>query len=89
MNPAWIRPVFSQIISGPLSAALLADLGADVIKVEPPGAGDRERMVGSSRNRISGHFHMLNRGKCAISMNMREPEGLEIAHRAIVVQDVT
>lgn len=77
---AGIRIVdFSQVISGPLSAALLADLGADVIKVEPPGSGDRERMVGSSRGGISGHFHMLNRGKRAMAVNVREAAGLEIA----------
>jgi crotonobetainyl-CoA:carnitine CoA-transferase CaiB-like acyl-CoA transferase len=78
----------SAVVSGPLAAALLADQGASVIKVERL-VGDIQRHVGSSRNGFSGFFHVLNRGKRSIAVDLGTPEGRtiveELAKRADVV----
>jgi crotonobetainyl-CoA:carnitine CoA-transferase CaiB-like acyl-CoA transferase len=68
----------SAVVSGPLSAALLADQGAEVIKVERLRSGDIQRHVGSSRNGFSGFFHMLNRGKRSIALDLSKPESIDI-----------
>lgn len=76
---AGIRVVdCSAVISGPLATTLLADQGADVVKVEPPGAGDVLRAVGSSRGGMSGLFHVVNRGKRSIALNLATEEGREL-----------
>ncbi len=67
----------SAVVSGPLTGALLADQGARVIKVERPG-GDIQRNVGSARNGFSGSFHMLNRGKRSISLDLKKPEAAQV-----------
>ncbi len=59
----------SAIVSGPLTGALLADQGASVIKVERL-VGDIQRHVGSSRNGFSGFFHVINRGKRSIALDL-------------------
>lgn len=68
----------SAVVSGPLSTVLLADQGAEVIKVERLGEGDIQRHVGSSRNGFSGFFHMLNRGKRSLSLDLAKPEAIDI-----------
>ncbi len=76
---AGIRVVdCSAVISGPLATTLLADQGADVIKVEPPGSGDVLRAVGSSRGGMSGLFHVVNRGKRSIALNLANETGREL-----------
>ena len=78
----------SAIVSGPLTAALLADQGASVIKVERLG-GDIQRHVGSRRNDFSGFFHVINRGKRSIALDLGTDEGRgiveQLAKRADVV----
>ena len=78
----------SAIVSGPLTAALLADQGASVIKVERLG-GDIQRHVGSRRNGFSGFFHVINRGKRSIALDLGTDEGRgiveQLAKRADVV----
>ncbi len=71
----------SAVVSGPLTGALLADLGADVIKVERTVSGDIQRNVGSMRNGFSGFFHVLNRGKRSIALNLTSHEGQQIVQR--------
>ena len=68
----------SAVVSGPLTAALLADQGASVIKVERVGAGDIQRHVGSLKNGFSGFFHVLNRGKRSIAVDLTTDEGQAI-----------
>jgi crotonobetainyl-CoA:carnitine CoA-transferase CaiB-like acyl-CoA transferase len=70
----------SAVLSGPLCATLLGDQGADVVKVEPPGMGDVLRWVGSTRGGMCGLFHVANRGKRAIVVDLSKPEGIEIVH---------
>jgi crotonobetainyl-CoA:carnitine CoA-transferase CaiB-like acyl-CoA transferase len=67
-----------QLIAGPWAATMLADQGADVIKLERPGVGDLFRYVGSSRGGMSGMFHLLNRGKRSLALDLARPEGVEV-----------
>lgn len=78
----------SAVMSGPLTATLLADQGADVIKVEPPGTGDILRWLGSSRNGMSGMFCVANRGKRSLVLNLSSEEGRAIFHRLAAEADV-
>ncbi len=77
----------SAIVSGPLTAALLADQGASVIKVERL-VGDIQRHVGSRRNGFSGFFHVLNRGKRSIALNLGTDEGRGIVEQLAKQADV-
>ncbi len=77
----------SAVVSGPLTAALLADQGADVIKVERL-SGDIQRHVGSQRNGFSGFFHVLNRGKRSIALDLGTSAGKAIVHRLAENADV-
>ncbi len=71
---------FSAIISGPLAAMLLADQGADVVKVEAPKRPDLLRKESFYRGGLSALFINVNRGKRAIALDLRDPRGLEVAH---------
>ena len=73
---------FSIALTGPYAAALLADQGADVVKVERPGIGDIGRWVGVAVNGMSALYFMCNRGKRSIAVDLHQPEGVEIALRA-------
>ena len=77
----------AAVVSGPLTAALLADQGAEVIKVERL-TGDIQRHVGSQRNGFSGFFHVLNRGKRSIALDLGREEGIDIVHRLARDADV-
>lgn len=77
----------SAVVSGPLTTALLADQGAEVIKVERL-SGDIQRHVGSNRNGFSGFFHVLNRGKRSIALDLGSAEGLAIVSRLAARSDV-
>jgi crotonobetainyl-CoA:carnitine CoA-transferase CaiB-like acyl-CoA transferase len=68
----------SAVVSGPMAAGILADQGADVIKVEPPG-GDMSRQVGPAKGDISAMFMAINRGKRSIALDLKAP-----AARAVV-----
>ena len=72
----------TTIISGPYTTSLLADLGADVIKVEPPGAGDPARVFESTEpaytfKGMSPHLLTLARNKRSVVINLRHPRGSE------------
>ncbi len=75
---------FTHMVMGPTVGLILADLGADVIKVEPIGGDNTRRLVGSG----SGYFPMYNRNKKSIALNLKSEEGLEIAHKLIAGADV-
>ena len=78
----------STMISGPLAAMLLADQGADVIKVESPGIGDLMRYLGSHRNGVTGLFANNNRGKRSIVVDLKEPRGVEVLKQLAASADV-
>ncbi|WP_281156176.1 CoA transferase [Streptomyces sp. HYC2] len=63
----------SRVLAGPYCTALLADLGADVVKVEPPG-GDDARHLGPFRKGESVYFAQLNRGKRSIALDLKDPD---------------
>lgn len=73
-----------QIVAGPTAGLLLGDMGADVIKVEPPDAGKESRM-GNMRN---GAFFYFNRNKRGIVINLASPEGRDVAMEIIKRADV-
>lgn len=77
----------SSVISGPVATVLLADQGADVIKVEAP-QGDIIRRMGLGKNNLSPGFVSANRGKRSICIDLKEPAGVAIVKKLIVDADV-
>ncbi len=78
----------SIALAGPWAVTMLADQGASVIKVEPPGLGDIGRWVGVRVGGISAMAAMVNRGKRSIAVNLRSDEGKEIVKRLVADADV-
>ncbi|WP_417608591.1 CaiB/BaiF CoA transferase family protein [Parasphingorhabdus sp.] len=75
---------FTHMVMGPAVGAILASLGAEVIRVEPIG-GDRTRnLVGSG----AGYFPMYNRHKQSVSLNLKDPDGLDIARKLVAGADI-
>ncbi|GGC77937.1 CaiB/BaiF CoA transferase family protein [Chelatococcus reniformis] len=79
---------FSRVLAGPLCAQTLADLGADVIKIESCGTGDDSRAWPPFQNGTSTAFLCANRSKRSIALDLKRPEGLEIARRLVEESDV-
>jgi len=79
---------FSVMISGPLAAMMLADQGAEVIKVESPGVGDLMRLVGSQKNGMTGIFANNNRGKRSIVLDLKKAAAIDVAKRLSAEADV-
>jgi succinyl-CoA---D-citramalate CoA-transferase len=80
---------FGQLLAGPYVGTLLGDFGADVVKIEAPGAGDAMRDWG--RLRHNGHslwWSILARNKRSVTLNLREAEGQRIAMRLCETADV-
>lgn len=78
---------FSKILAGPLCTQYLADLGADVIKVEPP-AGDDTREWPPHENGVGTIFVAVNRNKRALVVDLKRPEGLALCRRLASKSDV-
>ena len=83
----------TSAMAGPYCTMVLADLGAEVIKVEAPGAGDITRQAGpfapDDRLRaFGGYFQSVNRNKKAIAVDLKQEEGREILRRLVAVSDV-
>jgi CoA:oxalate CoA-transferase len=64
----------TRVLAGPYCTMVLADLGADVIKVERPGVGDDARHIGPFVNGVSAYFASLNRGKQSVALDLQAPE---------------
>jgi itaconate CoA-transferase len=77
-----------QAIAAPFATRQLADLGARVIKVERPGAGDFARGYDRVVRGISSQFVWANRGKESLTLDLRHPEAVEILHRLLSHADV-
>ena len=75
---------FGQIVAGPTAGLILADMGADVVKVEPTDAGTPSR----PNNQRNGSFFYFNRNKRGIAVNLATPEGREVALRLIGRADI-
>ncbi len=78
----------SAIVSGPLATTHLADQGAEVVKVEPRGIGDLLRWLGSNRGGMSGLFHLCNRGKRSITLDLRQEAGKDVLCELVKRADV-
>jgi crotonobetainyl-CoA:carnitine CoA-transferase CaiB-like acyl-CoA transferase len=79
----------SRVLAGPYCSMVLADLGADVIKVERPGAGDPTRAWGPPfRDGESAYYLCVNRGKRSVTIDLGDPAGVEVAKRLAVTADV-
>ncbi|TPI65888.1 CoA transferase [Mesorhizobium sp. B3-1-3] len=85
----------ARILAGPWAGQLLADLGADVIKVESPDGGDDTRKWGppfvmshDGENLSAAYYHSCNRGKRSIAVDFSKPEGAETLRRLIATADV-
>lgn len=74
--------------AGPFCGALLADLGADVVKVERPGVGDPARDQGPGPDGLSGYFQANNRNKRSVTLDLKTDAGLEAARELIATADV-
>lgn len=82
---AGIRIVeFTHMVMGPTCGMILADLGAEVIKVEPIDGDKTRRLLGSG----AGFFPMFNRNKKSLSIDIKTPEGIEIIKKLVASADV-
>jgi len=77
-----------QLIAGPFAAKTLGDFGADVIKIEPPGAGDPLRNWRMIQDGTSVWWQVQSRNKRSIALDLRSPEGQDIARQLIAQADV-
>ena len=80
---------FSRVLAGPMATQILAELGADVIKVERPGTGDESRAFEPRwADGSSAYFTMFNRGKRSVTLDLKRPEGAAIARALALRSDV-
>ena len=77
----------AQVASGPMTGHLLGELGADVIKVEPP-EGDLWRRLPPQHDAMSAPFYAVNRGKRSVVLDLKRPSGVEVVHRLAAASDV-
>jgi CoA:oxalate CoA-transferase len=78
---------FTRVLSGPFATALLADLGADVLKVEPP-QGDDYRHIGPFRDGESALFQLMNRNKQSLCLDLKQPGARALVQRLARTADV-
>jgi crotonobetainyl-CoA:carnitine CoA-transferase CaiB-like acyl-CoA transferase len=78
----------TSMISGPLATMILADQGADVIKVENPDGGDHTRAANNRRNGFSASFLNNNRNKRSVALDLRDPAAKEALKRLVATADV-
>src|SRR5262245_32568287 len=83
---AWTGPLhgirvldFTRVLAGPAASLALADLGAEVLKIEPPGSGDETRDFPPMRDGESHYFLSVNRGKKSIVIDLKSEAGLALA----------
>ena len=82
---AGVRVVeFTHMVMGPSCGMVLADLGAEVIKVEPIAGDSSRNLLGSG----AGFFPMFNRNKKSIALDLKSPQGMEVALKLIATADV-
>lgn len=77
-----------QALAGPYACMLLADMGARVIKIEKPGGDDSRSMPPFFINGTSSYFMSINRGKESIVIDMKTPEGSELARKLVAKADI-
>src|SRR5689334_5664940 len=77
----------TQVMAGPFAAMLLADLGADVIKLEPP-SGDSTRQMPGAVGTDTPAFNAVNRGKRSIAIDLKSSEGRGVFRRLAAAADI-
>lgn len=92
---AWGGPLaglrvidLTRVLAGPLATQFLGDLGAEILKVEPPGNGDETRGFAPFIGGESHYFVGLNRGKRSLVLDLRQSEGVEILRDLVATADV-
>jgi crotonobetainyl-CoA:carnitine CoA-transferase CaiB-like acyl-CoA transferase len=78
----------TRILAGPFCSMLLADMGAEVVKIETPGQGDPLRGQGVIRDGLSWYFAGFNRNKRSLTLNLRDADGRAVLTRLIEQSDV-
>lgn len=79
---------FTRYQNGPHATAMLADMGAEVLKVEMPGNGDPGRQLGVGADGFCSYFESLNRGKRSMTLDLRAEGALEVVHKLVEEADV-
>lgn len=94
-NANWSGPLsdirvldLTRVLAGPAAALALADLGAEVIKVEPPGGGDETRSFPPFRDGESHYYLAINRGKKSIVVDLKTERGVELIKELVASCDV-
>ena len=78
----------TKVLAGPYCGSILADFGAEIIKIEPPGRGDDSRSYGPHLNGGSLYYENLNRGKRGLNLNLKTEEGKQVFRRLAKQADV-
>jgi crotonobetainyl-CoA:carnitine CoA-transferase CaiB-like acyl-CoA transferase len=93
--PSWAGPLqgirvldFTRVLAGPSAALALADLGAEVLKIEPPETGDETRMFPPQRDGESHYFLSINRGKKSIVVDLKSAEGVALVKELAAKCDI-
>src|ERR1051325_9226216 len=79
---------FSRVLAGPYATMLLADMGAEVVKVESPDGDETRTWTPPDRDGISTYYLGINRGKRSIALDLRDPGDLELARELARRADV-
>src|SRR6516165_10917722 len=94
-DSSWAGPLqgirvldFTRVLAGPAASLALADLGAEVLKIEPPGAGDETRTFPPFRDGESHYFLSINRGKKSIVIDLKTKEGVALVRDMAAQCDV-
>jgi crotonobetainyl-CoA:carnitine CoA-transferase CaiB-like acyl-CoA transferase len=86
---AGVRVVdISNFLAAPMCSMFLADFGAEVIKVEMPRSGDEIRYWGNNKNGVGLYYKVVNRGKKAVTADLRTPFGVEVVKRLVRNADI-
>ena len=78
----------TRVLAGPYCTMMLADMGAEVIKIEIPGKGDDTRNFGPYKNKSSMYYANVNRNKKGVSLNMKAPEGKQLFLEMVKTADM-
>src|SRR5712692_8651993 len=78
----------TRVLAGPFCSMILADMGAEVIKVEEPGKGDDTRSWPPFKGGESTYFMSVNRGKLSLTLNLKASAGQDILKKLIARSDV-
>ena len=94
-EPVWKGPLagirvldFTRVLAGPFATQILSDLGAEIIKLEPPGKGDDTRGFPPHRGGESHYFIAINRGKRSLVIDLRSDEGKQVVKQLVTGVDV-